>query len=372
MSRLPDVRGINCSKMDRLLKHVVRGAIAGLILTAVQMSSAFATDVFMKNGDSYRDATIVKKTKFSLIIKLQDGRVKMLKQADVMESGPTVPRPSGSPSGNISTSVPGFYAFRDSKGKQVFTNKPEDYDPTFFKPVMVPLEKATFFRSSRRPTTIRAPKARHPAEASYDPGGGSIDELVHFHATRYGLSESLVRAVIKAESDGDPRAESHCGARGLMQLMPATAAEMGIYDLFNPDENIAGGTQYLAKMLEMFNGNTELALAAYNAGPGSVKKYNGIPPYNETKTYVKRVLKYEQDFQRGERLQLASASSARVPTPASSSGMGAEGNDFSITMTNGMTIRGTSYVKTDGGIQLKTSRKWEFVPNASIRDTNFT
>ncbi len=110
------------------------------------------------------------------------------------------------------------------------------------------------------------------------------------HAARvHGVDPALVRAIIHAESNFNPLARSRKGAMGLMQLMPKTAQDMGVNDLSNPTQNIEGGVKYLAWLLERFNGDITLATAAYNAGPGAVSKYNGVPPYEETKTYVFRV-----------------------------------------------------------------------------------
>jgi soluble lytic murein transglycosylase-like protein len=119
--------------------------------------------------------------------------------------------------------------------------------------------------------------------------GTQFDEIIARHAEANGLSPMLVRAVIETESAFNPRAVSHAGAMGLMQLMPGTARDLGVVDPFDPDDNIRGGTKYLKAMLDRFNGNVEFALAAYNAGPGAVERYHGIPPYRETRDYVAKL-----------------------------------------------------------------------------------
>ncbi|MBS7456681.1 lytic transglycosylase domain-containing protein [Coralloluteibacterium stylophorae] len=117
-------------------------------------------------------------------------------------------------------------------------------------------------------------------------------------ARAYGVDESLVRAVIHAESAFNPNALSHKGAQGLMQLMPPTASRFGVVDAFTPGDNIRGGVQYLAWLLKRFDGNIRLAAAGYNAGEGAVDRYGGVPPYAETQRYVERVAVLEERYRR--------------------------------------------------------------------------
>jgi len=122
-----------------------------------------------------------------------------------------------------------------------------------------------------------------------------LEEVIDPAASKYGVARELVAAVIWAESSGDANAVSSRGARGLMQLMPETAKELGVTRILDPRENVDGGTKYLKQMLDAHEGDVSLALAAYNAGPEAVRRYGGIPPYRETREYVGRVMRvYER------------------------------------------------------------------------------
>ena len=123
-----------------------------------------------------------------------------------------------------------------------------------------------------------------------------IEDSIQKAAAKYNLPPVLIKAVMRAESNFEVGAVSKAGAKGLMQLMPATAKELGVTDIFDIDQNIDGGAKYLRQMLDRFDGNIRKALAAYNAGPGAVIKYNGRVPYAETRQYVKRVLHFSRQM----------------------------------------------------------------------------
>ena len=118
----------------------------------------------------------------------------------------------------------------------------------------------------------------------------NIDELIETFSEKYGIDCDFIKAIIKQESGFNPNATSKKGAMGLMQLMPKTAQSLGVIDAYDPSQNIEGGVKYLKGLLDRFDNNQELALAAYNAGPNAVKKYGGIPPYKETQNYVKAIM----------------------------------------------------------------------------------
>jgi soluble lytic murein transglycosylase-like protein len=177
----------------------------------------------------------------------------------------------------IAASVPAvaeaqIYAWRDAAGNWVLSDRPKDpsaevrtYD----------VKKADAFR-----TTTKATAGSRTSR---------YDAIIEENAAAHGVSPHLVRAVIQQESAFNPRAVSHKGAMGLMQLMPATAAELGVLDPYDPAENIRAGVTYLKALLAKFAQNVELALAAYNAGPTAVTKYGKVPPYRETLNYVRRI-----------------------------------------------------------------------------------
>ncbi len=140
----------------------------------------------------------------------------------------------------------------------------------------------------------------------------SLSEIFDAAAEKYNIPSKLLKAIGKAESDFNASAVSRCGAQGVMQLMPGTAKELGVSNAFDPEQNIMGGAKYIAGLLEKYEGNTKLALAAYNAGSGNVKKYNGIPPFEETQNYVKKVMNY---FGQGN-IEIASDGNSQGSSPA--------------------------------------------------------
>jgi hypothetical protein len=167
-----------------------------------------------------------------------------------------------------------IYRYEDEEGVVHFTDAPTDKK---FKVFLRDLRKDRQLR-----TRFRVAQG-NPQQ---------YEQLIQASAAKYGVNAALVKAVIQAESGYNPNAVSRAGASGLMQLMPGTAKQLKVADAFNPKQNVDGGVRYLKFLLDTFKGDVSLALAAYNAGMGKVAKYGGIPPYEETRTYVSRVLSY--------------------------------------------------------------------------------
>ena len=178
-------------------------------------------------------------------------------------------------SGSILLAVPSdsraeMYQYVDAKGTISLTNVPSD---------------TRYRRIDLHPNRL------HPvlSEAELEP-------VIRRFSQQHQLHPALIRAIIKAESDFDPRAVSRAGAIGLMQLMPQTAVRLEVRDLYDPEDNIGGGTKYLRQLLDRFRGNLPLALAAYNAGEHVVDRYRALPPITETRLYVRKVLRYYRLF----------------------------------------------------------------------------
>jgi hypothetical protein len=153
-------------------------------------------------------------------------------------------------------------------------------------------------RSKRKPMQLMNPTAStSPPDQTGPNQKRVIERSIHKAAQKYNLPADLIRGVIRAESNFEVKAVSRAGARGLMQLMPGTAKELGVDNPFDIAQNIDGGARYLRKMLDSFGGDIKVALAAYNAGPGAVAKYGGnVPPYQETERYINRVLKFSKQI----------------------------------------------------------------------------
>lgn len=200
-----------------------------------------------------------------------------------------------------------LHHYLDRNGTSTFTNRPDKYRRT-----------GNYQEIGYELKPITVPQQYQHMKSLSEYTDASTQQLVRYYSRLYNLDENLVYAVIKAESNFNPNAVSPAGARGLMQLMPGTAAEMGVTKIFDPAQNIAGGTQYLAKMLELFKNDTRLALAAYNAGPERVKQYGGIPPFKETQEYVRKVLAFSKGYHSSggaKNIRLAQANTKYPPPP---------------------------------------------------------
>ncbi len=174
-----------------------------------------------------------------------------------------------------------LYAYRSNRGVVTFTTSPPKGSGYWKVRPRQPKYSSIVRRTGRSSGGRWSPRARRSA----------YDDLILSQAKQYSLEPALVKAVVHAESAFNPSARSYKGAMGLMQLMPATARRFGVYDAYSPNENVHGGVKYLRWLLDRFKGNITYVLAGYNAGEGAVDRYNGIPPYSETQTYVRRVLR---------------------------------------------------------------------------------
>jgi len=190
--------------------------------------------------------------------------------------------------------VADIYVYRHKDGTVLITEFPQTANPNYTLLEVKRVDKSTDIMpkinvhnaNSVRPST-RDSRSPRVSNSPYD-------STIKAIASRYGVDDKLIKAIVRVESAFKPGAESPKGAQGLMQLMPGTAARYGVEDSFDPIQNLLGGVKYLKDLLSMFNNNLTLALAAYNAGENAVQKYNGIPPYKETRQYVQKVIHYHR------------------------------------------------------------------------------
>lgn len=185
----------------------------------------------------------------------------------------------------VSTAYAGqtIYQFKDTNGTTLLTNrKKAEYNH-------LKVVKATYYPDSNIHSYSNWGASEASVLPSYSRNKNAFDQLIRQAAQHHGVSEGLVKAIMHTESGFNIHARSPVGAQGLMQLMPATARRFNVSNAYDPQQNIFGGVKYLSWLLKRFNGDTRLAIAAYNAGEGNVDKYGGIPPFRETQDYVRRV-----------------------------------------------------------------------------------
>lgn len=190
--------------------------------------------------------------------------------------------------GFLNTTVPSYagqtiYQFKDDNGTTLLTNKKKaEYNH-------LKVIKATYYPDSNIHSYSNWGSSEASVLPSYSRNKNAFDQMIRQAAQQHGVSEGLIKAVMHTESGFNINARSPVGAQGLMQLMPATARRFNVSNAYDPQQNIFGGARYLSWLLKRFNGNTQLAIAAYNAGEGNIDKYGGIPPFRETQDYVRRV-----------------------------------------------------------------------------------
>jgi soluble lytic murein transglycosylase-like protein len=180
----------------------------------------------------------------------------------------------------------------DESGRRVYVNpEPKPEPPAQKQAVTAPkrLPKKVAPVSTRPVNAVPTPVSYAPPASSEANARQSLDAVVEQTARRHDVDVNLVKAMIHTESNSNPRAVSNKGALGLMQLMPFTARDLGVTNAFDPVQNVDGGVRYLKSLLTQFGGDLSRSLAAYNAGPGAVTRYGGVPPYRETQDYVKKI-----------------------------------------------------------------------------------
>lgn len=208
----------------------------------------------------------------------------------------------------VSSYAGNVYKFRDADGNILFTNvvtsdrKPRGADFNQY----TKLEKVTWFKDTNVHAYSNWGADEAAVRPSYSKNRNAFDHIIQSASETFGVDRGLVKAVIHTESGFNPNALSKPGAQGLMQLMPATAGMYDVNNVFDPHENIHAGTKHLAYLLKRYDNSWEMALAAYNAGEGNVRKYKGIPPFAETQDYIKRVISRYNKLYSGSLTTLAS------------------------------------------------------------------
>lgn len=191
--------------------------------------------------------------------------------------------------GVTSTFAGQMYVYQDKNGSTLLTNR-KSYDNSLKK------VKVTYYPDSNIHSYTNWGASEASVLPSYSKNKNAFDHIIKQAAQQHGVSEGLIKAVMHTESGFNVNAHSPVGAQGLMQLMPATARRFNVSNAYDPQQNIFAGAKYLGWLLKRFNGNTQMALAAYNAGEGNVDKYGGIPPFRETQDYVRRVTSRYQNL----------------------------------------------------------------------------